>query len=732
MIKNILAGNVFPAWRSVTAKPSASVWAQEVNWDDESFLGRLLELLEDELEARWRHPPDEVTAFGVAVLKDLVDHAPFIIVPEHYAQLSFLRFFLAGRLAEHCQMYGQPSLTCDWLLCALSDRPWALVEPGHPLEVDYYPGRLRQFVISAVPVIRGSAQWAVTSFIHSLYYYSWKSGGLRELAEMVLEDAQSLVCSAMKSSDAPIATRGVEAASALATWWLQSERPKVPDVVRGMAELHGRSGAPEEARKIVAMTLATSVGDRAGQPRVEWARRALTEHGALLTQHERLQMLVASCTTPDEMAEKYDEVMAAVEQYTSDCDDCLSGDRVDIAFRRIQLFDAFAPFVVGLVRGGHCSEAVTATAAWFSVPVERRRKSSVLAVLAGLEEGVMYAVDGNTVAIPHDSGAAIRRLVDAVNHAYDTNIVVRDDHAFPSRAKTGRPGERVRCTDELAEATAAYYELDRAAEEITRTQALAIFQPHTVQAPLVPLARSRLGVAWPTITSFEEPEADRAIRRALIWSYGPYLSGHEARAVAEILKKAGVECEVMTDKELTPDEFLRFYTDRSFDLVWVSAHGMFDPREPHRAHIQISSDQSRPMHLTELIRHPVRGPGRRLLFLNVCLGASVLVTEAPPKLGLAAMLASAEQAVVSHIVEVSGFIAPLFGVGAAIPLARGDSFFAAFSHALDAVRLERPAAVERVRHAAPQCAEFLDWLQNGTYVVDPNNIRTWGTGAFYE
>lgn len=732
MTNKILVCNVFPAWRSVSAEPAAVVWTQDANWNDETFLGRLLDLLEDELEARFRRPPEEVTEFGAAVLNDLVDNAPLNIVPGNDVQRSFLRFFLAAKLVEYCQAYGRSSLAFDWLLCALSDRPWASIEAGHPLEVVYYPARLRQFEISPTPVIRGTARWAVISFIHSLYYYSWTSGGLRELAEVVLEDSQLLVCGAMKRSDAQLATMGVEAASALAAWWLQSERPNAPDVVRGMAELYDRPGAPEEARKLVAIALATSVGGRAGQPRVEWARRALSQHDELLTQHEPVQMLVASCTTPEEMAEKYDEVMAAVERYTRNCDDHRSGDRVNIAFRRIQLFDVFAPFVVGLVRGGHCSEAVTATAAWFSVPAERRRKSSVLALLSGIDEGVMYAVDDRAVTVPHDSGAANRRLVEAVNHAFDTNIVVRDDHAFPPTPKAGRWGERGGSADELAEATAAYYELDRAADEITRSHGLGLFQPHSVQAPLVPLVRSRLGVAWPTVTSFEEPETDRPVRKALIWSYGPFLGEREARAVAAILEAAGVECELMANEPLTPDEFLRFYTDGSFDLVWVSAHGMFDPREPHRAHIKIASDQSRPMFLTELIRHPVLGPGRRLLFLNVCLGASVAVTAAPPKLGLAAMLASAEQAVVSHIVEVSSFVAPLFGVGAAVSLARGESFFAAFSHALDAVRMERYAAVELVNQAAPQCAEFLVWLQNGTYGVDPDDIRTWGTGAFYE
>ena len=67
----------------------------------------------------------------------------------------------------------------------------------------------------------------------------------------------------------------------------------------------------------------------------------------------------------------------------------------------------------------------------------------------------MYAVNGKSVMIPHDSIAANGRLIQAVNHAFDMNIVVRDDHLY-------RPGQ-VRVDeasvggygDELAEATRA-------------------------------------------------------------------------------------------------------------------------------------------------------------------------------------------------------------------------------------------------------------------------------------
>ena len=190
-MNNPMLAKIFPAWRSVTAHPTSAVWTKDANWEDETFLYRLLQLLEDELEFHFHHPPEEVSAFGAAVLQDLIANARQVVVPEYDVQRSFLRFFLATKLTEYCLMYGRASLAFDWLVCAISDRHWVSTEPGYPLEVEYYPARLHQFLVSSVPVIGGSSPWAVYSFIRSLYYYSWKFGGLRELADSLLEDVES-------------------------------------------------------------------------------------------------------------------------------------------------------------------------------------------------------------------------------------------------------------------------------------------------------------------------------------------------------------------------------------------------------------------------------------------------------------------------------------------------------------------------------------------------------------
>ena len=78
-------------------------------------------------------------------------------------------------------MFGRTSLQFDWLLCALSNRALESIESGQPLDVEYYPTRLRQFMNSTVPVIRGTAPWTVLSFIRSLLLLveEWRSSRTR-------------------------------------------------------------------------------------------------------------------------------------------------------------------------------------------------------------------------------------------------------------------------------------------------------------------------------------------------------------------------------------------------------------------------------------------------------------------------------------------------------------------------------------------------------------------------
>ena len=94
------------------------------------------------------------------------------------------------------------------------------------------------------------------------------------------------------------------------------------------------------------------------------------------------------------------------------------------------------------------------------------------------------------------------RLTAAVNLAFDLSIVLRRDRTLPP-VKAGRRGQPG-MTDELAVATDDFYRIDSLAEFLRDgpTVPLAAFHPHAEQTPFQALTLRRLGIAWPTVTSF--------------------------------------------------------------------------------------------------------------------------------------------------------------------------------------------------------------------------------------
>ena len=106
------------------------------------------------------------------------------------------------------------------------------------------------------------------------------------------------------------------------------------------------------------------------------------------------------------------------------------------------------------------------------------------------------------------------------------------------------------------------------------------------------------------------------------------------------------------------------------------------------------------MTVSELLEYTAPDLGRRLLFLNICLGGSTVVTAAPACLGMGAMLANRNQAVVAHLTEVGTFAAPLFGVLMAIGLIESDEFFTAFRFAVRELPSDHDHALELIRSKA--------------------------------
>lgn len=225
---------------------------------------------------------------------------------------------------------------------------------------------------------------------------------------------------------------------------------------------------------------------------------------------------------------------------------------------------------------------------------------------------------------------------------------------------------------------------------------------------------------------------DRLLKKLLLWSCGTILGGHEIRSVGAFFSAHNIDCTIIDDREIASAQFLDFYRDGSFDAIWINAHGEYDSRKPHQAHIKLSEDGRQRVSVAEMLQYTIPDHNRRLLFLNICLGGATYNTGSPACLGMGAMLANKNQAVISHIAEVGSFVAPLFGTLMAIGLQQTDSFFSAFRFAIRRLPRDHDTVLDLIRSKAPECNEIVERLSSSSPGVDQDDIRTWGTPVFFE
>jgi hypothetical protein len=726
------ARQYFANWFTASRSQGAGFWNLPAEWDDDDSVRRLITGLKDDIDAHWDLRPDGFTLFASSVIADLTAIEGGVHTPAAITAIAFLRFLVSSAALRHAVIYGRPSLVFNWLLCSISDRPYQDVEPGVPVEITYWDHRPVEFLTSSRPSLAGFSPQVVVKWFGDLYYGACKFSLHHNLAELMLPAARGIIATVLGAEDDGLVIDAIEAATHLAAWLNQTNNPEAKAIALALAQVYYRASLPLAARKAAGIALSTRVGSHTKDGSAGWAVRTFAECQSELVQHEEFQLRVHSCATPNDVLARFSELLSSAERLAQQLAADYGPDPAAVAFRRSQLFDIVAPPVRSLVSLGHCREGIQLVAAWFGVPVEQRRRSPVLAVVPGYDQGALYGVDGRSQLFPRDTDAAMQRLTDAINHAFDLSIVLRHERTPPPVKAGHRP--RAGRTDELAEATAEYYVTDSLRDFLRDAPVTpaGCFHPHAEHTPFQPLTERLLGVTWPIVTSFQEPQPDRPLRRVFLWSCGTILGGHDVRSVAAYLTARGVECVTHPDTDLTREQFLEVYRDGRFDAIWVNAHGMFDPREPHRAYIKLSVDGQHTVSVADMLQYPVPPGGRRLLLLNICLGGAVLVTASPACLGMGAMLAGAHQAVVGHISEVGSFVAPLFGALMAVGLQRTGAFFPAFRFAIGTLPREHDATLELLRSEAPECGEVIERLSRSAPGVNQDDIRTWGTPVFFE
>ncbi|MFT7573223.1 MAG: hypothetical protein ACI9JL_004285 [Paracoccaceae bacterium] len=221
---------------------------------------------------------------------------------------------------------------------------------------------------------------------------------------------------------------------------------------------------------------------------------------------------------------------------------------------------------------------------------------------------------------------------------------------------------------------------------------------------------------------------DREIKCAGIWYAGnDFYSEMEAVALSRLLEDRGVRVSLESGEKKSKVDFTHFYENPDFDLIWVAGHGIYDHWEPMSLAVLAGNDGE--VSIDEMLACEFEGEGRRLLVLNICDGGVAAVLGGIQKLGLAPMLASHKQAVVSHHWPVEPRAAAAFGLMFARSLVSQErSFFQSFECALDGLRRPWEEIVDEISEVVE--SDVVDRFRNVN--IDTNNLFHWGSPCFFQ
>lgn len=236
--------------------------------------------------------------------------------------------------------------------------------------------------------------------------------------------------------------------------------------------------------------------------------------------------------------------------------------------------------------------------------------------------------------------------------------------------KLGNPNVQRKTSEKYEENLEAIYnlnKLNKVIREYNEIEELKIFELSTVNSPLLSmLNREFEGELNISFLNTSKLDSSKKIENILFWidpNSNLFTSEAELNAFKYFAEFNDIEANNIVIKyqdECTKDEFIKLYCDSSFDLIWISGHGIADSNNPYYSLLEISSSEN--LYVGELSKLPIKNKHRRLLVLNMCETASSYIRyNSMDFLSMSSVLTHSNQSVIAHHWPTSYLSSSAFG-----------------------------------------------------------------------
>mgnify|MGYP000205619594 CR=1 FL=1 len=491
-------------------------------------------------------------------------------------------------------------------------------------------------------------------------------------------------------------------ASCMACWGANNQDNRTYQLVQVFEKLISDDKVSDRVKLGILICLSTTVSFYSSRPSHDWAKIALNKYFMHCEGHQKLHLLLDSCpeTEVHTIQQNFESILFEINQDRTEVIE-LTKNPVELIQALDRLSEMITPFIGKciLLKAGDIATEILKS--WYQVePHKGVNSEELLIVFPNHNDSLRYSFGKKSLISPRDLSSLYTDLIKTLNKFLGISHSIRqapdlDIHA-PTKHRFGIPDETK--SKDMEKLLVKFYALEKLkaficknGEPISSYICLPSHQ-HSFQY----LCKKYIKQCWPLSASLESPLQDRVVTNVCIWcGAGSITEDIELNAVKLVLEKQQISIDCFSSDETTFDKFKSIYESNKYDVIWVMSHGEFDHFRPGSVSINISEDKA--ISLDEILHFSCpKSNKRRLLFLNVCDGATHSNVGGIAKLGFAPALSSQNQCVISHLWPVNPIVAATFGAMYAVNIAKGMSFFSAFQETLNHINSTKDDVVNRI------------------------------------
>lgn len=678
------------------------------------------DLIGGTMEATSLAGPDAFCGIARGVLEDILNAKRHGNADETHL-LNFVQFMQCTEASIYFSSKGIFTESHDWLVYSLSE------DLNYESETEFRLDWIDSFLRSKEPFIALNIIPTLIEWLNSLFYYSRHHGGLVEFATSIFEKHTKVLIRFLNTSIPPNSTefRIVYAASQVLAWAINYKKDMTAEYAVSISDYFDKT-SDRNVKKLIATQLTLGGAEFTKMTSSGWAELILSDFADLLVGHERMQILAKYYVEEKEKVKtEWVQMRDAIHEYIASLK---SSNRLLLKYEKSRMFGVLTGLIIVCLEEGLIDVANNILTEFYEIKEAERISEKQLYIVCNYNSGVLYVSPSHKFVIEKGSVEEFVEVIYQTNRYLSSTIALNNYTGFKLEKPKHQGVPVIEEGQYFEEKLKSHYQLNKLSSlKLNAIDSMIIipgFQ-HPIQGMMI----KELGNTIPVCSSFEKSLSKRKINKVLLWCFGTRTSDLEISLTKKMLESATIEVEAINILEVKRDDFILKYNSPEYDLVWVGTHGNYNHFLPHLSKIDLHPDGE--MELSELYDRIPETEDQRMLFLNICDGATASTLNAIYDIGLGASLCNRNQAVLSHIWMVKIESSFIYGVLYAHFIIKGDDFYVAYENVVKSF-IEGKEHIRQLLspyfEIEPELVDFIDRLDDNIH----ENIYYWGSGVYYQ